>query len=43
MPLQPDSKPDWGNQYRLHAAVRRYWDGERVAFGVSVVMASGKK
>jgi SAM-dependent methyltransferase len=27
----------------VHAAVRRYWDGEKVAFGVSVVLASGKK
>ena len=27
----------------VHAAVRQYWDGEKVAFGVSVVLASGKK
>ena len=27
----------------VHAAMRRYWDGEKVAFGVSVVLASGKK
>jgi SAM-dependent methyltransferase len=27
----------------VHAAVRQYWDGEKVAFGASVVLASGKK
>jgi SAM-dependent methyltransferase len=27
----------------VHAAVRQHWDGEKVAFGVSVVLASGKK
>jgi SAM-dependent methyltransferase len=27
----------------VHAAVRRYSDGEKVAFGASVVLASGKK
>jgi SAM-dependent methyltransferase len=27
----------------VHAAVRQFWDGEKVAFRVSVVMASGKK
>ena len=27
----------------VHQAVRRYSDGEKIAFGVSVVMASGKK
>lgn len=27
----------------VHAAVRQYWDGEKIAFGVSVVLASGKK
>ena len=27
----------------VHAAVRQYSDGEKVAFGVSVVLASGKK
>ncbi len=27
----------------VHAAVRRYWDGEKIAFGVSVVLASGRK
>lgn len=27
----------------VHAAVRKYWDGEKVAFGASVVLASGKK
>lgn len=26
-----------------HAAVRKYWDGEKVAFGASIVLASGKK
>jgi SAM-dependent methyltransferase len=28
---------------KVHAAVRQYWDGEKVAFGASVVLASGKK
>jgi len=28
---------------KVHAAVRRYWDGEKVAFGALVVLASGKK
>jgi hypothetical protein len=27
----------------VHAAVRQYSDGEKIAFGVSVVLASGKK
>jgi SAM-dependent methyltransferase len=27
----------------VHAAVRKYSDGEKIAFGVSVVLASGKK
>jgi hypothetical protein len=27
----------------VHAAVRPYFDGEKVAFGASVVLASGKK
>lgn len=27
----------------VHAAMRQYWDGEKVAFGVSVVLGSGKK
>ena len=27
----------------VHAAVRRYYDGEKVAFGASVVLASGRK
>ena len=27
----------------VHAAVRRYFDGEKIAFGASVVLASGKK
>jgi hypothetical protein len=27
----------------VHAAVRQYSDGEKVAFGASVVLASGKK
>ncbi len=27
----------------VHAAMRQYWDGEKVAFGVSVVQGSGRK
>jgi hypothetical protein len=27
----------------VHAAVRKYSDGEKIAFGASVVLASGKK
>jgi hypothetical protein len=27
----------------VHAAVRQYSDGEKIAFGASVVLASGKK
>jgi hypothetical protein len=27
----------------VHAAVRPYSDGEKIAFGASVVLASGKK
>ena len=27
----------------VHDAVHQYWDGEKIAFGVSVVLASGKK
>jgi SAM-dependent methyltransferase len=27
----------------VHQAVARYWDGEKIAFGASVVFASGKK
>jgi SAM-dependent methyltransferase len=27
----------------VHAALRQYWDGEKTAFGVSVVLASGRK
>ena len=27
----------------VHAALRKYWDGEKIAFGASVVLASGKK
>jgi hypothetical protein len=27
----------------VHAAVRQYYDGERVAFGATVVLASGRK
>jgi hypothetical protein len=27
----------------VHAAVRRYSDGEKIAFGASVVLASGRK
>jgi SAM-dependent methyltransferase len=27
----------------VHAEVRQYWDGEKIAFGASVVLASGKK
>jgi SAM-dependent methyltransferase len=27
----------------VHAAVRQYWDGEKIAFGASVVLASGEK
>jgi SAM-dependent methyltransferase len=27
----------------VHEAVRRFWDGEKIAFGASVVLASGKK
>jgi hypothetical protein len=42
----PDSNPDWGNQYHLIASergIRQYSDGEKAAFGVAVVLASGKK
>jgi hypothetical protein len=27
----------------VHAALRKYWDGEKIAFGASVVLASGTK
>ncbi|HEX4785846.1 MAG TPA: methyltransferase domain-containing protein [Candidatus Sulfotelmatobacter sp.] len=27
----------------VHAAVRQYWDGDKLSFGASVVLASGKK
>ena len=27
----------------VHAALRKYFDGEKVAFGASVVLASGTK
>ena len=27
----------------VHAAVRQYWDGEKIAFGARVVLASGRK
>jgi hypothetical protein len=30
-------------QAEVHAAVRQYSDGDKIAFGVSVVLASGKK
>jgi SAM-dependent methyltransferase len=35
---------DWpGLNEKVHAAVRKYSDGEKIAFGASVVLASGKK
>jgi hypothetical protein len=27
----------------VHEAVNRYWDGQKIAFGASVVLASGRK
>jgi hypothetical protein len=27
----------------VHEAVKRYWDGQKIAFGASVVLASGRK
>lgn len=35
---------DWPQVHaEVHAAIRQYFDGEKVAFGASVVLASGKK